>query len=267
MTEYFTGIGGYGRDMAREYAHAYIIEGRSGEERDDYIRSFAKDIICPNTDLSGHACGSCPACIRVSSGTHEDLFFMSQSGKETYKTADAAAMIERLSMRPYGEHNVGIIDNAERLSEIVQNKLLKTLEEPYPGTVIILATDNKESLLPTVRSRCVELRMHEQTSDFANSDSIELLMKEWFSKTYFFKIRELIRKSFKGNEEAFKFLDALENNLHEKLIGGERLPKDAGAILQMIDKVEETRINIKRGMSPEYALNSLFLSRNNINNR
>ena len=60
---------------------------------------------------------------------------------------------------------MGIIDNAERLSEIVQNKLLKTLEEPYPGTVIILATDNKESLLPTVRSRCVELRMHEQTSD------------------------------------------------------------------------------------------------------
>ena len=55
MTEYFTGIGGYGRDMAREYAHAYIIEGRSGEERDDYIRSFAKDIICPNADLSGHA--------------------------------------------------------------------------------------------------------------------------------------------------------------------------------------------------------------------
>ena len=138
--------------MAREYAHAYIIEGRSGEERDDYIRSFAKDIICPNTDLSGHACGNCPACIRVSSGSHEDLFFMNQSGKETYKTADAAAMIERLSMRPYGEHNVGIIDNAERLSEIVQNKLLKTLEEPYPGTVIVLATDNKESLLPTVRS-------------------------------------------------------------------------------------------------------------------
>ena len=66
----------------------------------------------------------------------------------------------------------------------------------------------------------------------------------------FFKIRELIRKSFKGNEEAFKFLDALENNLHEKLIGGERLPNDAGAILQMIDKVEETRINIKRGMEP-----------------
>ncbi|WP_456079383.1 hypothetical protein, partial [Mogibacterium sp.] len=97
-----------------------------------------------------------------------------------------------------------------------------------------------------------------------NSDSIELLMKEWFGKTYFFKIRELIKKNFRGNEEAFKFLDALEKNLHETLTGGERLPKDAGNILQMIDKVEETRINIKRGMSPEYAINSLFLNRNNI---
>lgn len=253
--------------MAREYAHAYIIEGRSGEERDAYIKNFTKDIICPNTDLSGNACGNCPACIRVSSGTHEDLFFMNQSGKETYKTSDAAAMIERLGMRPYGEHNVGIIDNAERLSEIVQNKLLKTLEEPYPGTVIILATDNKESLLPTVKSRCVELRMHEQTIDTVNSDSIDLLMKEWFGNTYFFKIREVIRKNFKSNEEAFKFLDVLERDLHETLIGGEGLNKNAGNIIQMIDQIEETRINIKRGMNPEYALNSLFLNRNNINKR
>ena len=254
-------IRGYGRDMAREYAHAYILEGRSGEQRSEYIRRFAKDIICPNTDISGHACGTCPACTRVNGGTHEDLFFMQQSGKETYKTVDATAMIERLGMRPYGERNVGVIDNAERLSEIVQNKLLKTLEEPYPGTVIILATDNKESLLPTVRSRCVELRVNEGYQDCTNSDSVEELMKEWFGKTYFFKVRNIIKKNFRSNEEAFKFLDALEQNLHEKLLGGSRLPQDAGAILQMIDQVEDKRINIKRGMSPDYALNSLFLNR------
>ncbi|WP_094234564.1 hypothetical protein [Mogibacterium pumilum] len=249
--------------MAREYAHAYILEGRSDESRDEYIRSFVKDIICPNTHVSGHACGICPACIRVNGGTHEDLFFMNQSGKETYKTVDAAAMIERLGMRPYGERNVGVIDNAERLSEIVQNKLLKTLEEPYPGTVIILATDNKESLLPTVRSRCVELRVNEETQDSSNSDSVEALMKEWLGKTYFFKIRDIVKKNFKSNEEAFKFLDALEENLHERLLGGGNLPQDAEALLQMIDQVEDTRINIKRGMTPDYALNSLFLNKNN----
>ena len=60
----------------------------------------------------------------------------------------------------------------------------------------------------------------------------------------------------------FKFLDALEENLHERLIGGGNLPPNAGVILQMIDQVEDTRINIKRGMAPDYALNALFLSRN-----
>ena len=248
--------------MAREYSHAYILVVRSVEALDEYIRSFAKDIICPNTDISGHACGRCPACIRVNGGTHEDLLFMNQSGKETYKTIDAAAMIERLGMRPYGERNVGVIDNAERLSEIVQNKLLKTLEEPYPGTVIILATDNKASLLPTVRSRCVELRVNEEAQDNMNSDNVEALMKEWLGKTYFFKVRSIVKKNFRSNEEAFKFLDALEENLHERLIGGGNLPPNAGAILQMIDQVEDTRINIKRGMAPDYALNALFLSRN-----
>ena len=92
-------------------------------------------------------------------------------------------------------------------------------------------------------------------------------MKEWFGNTYFFKIREVIRKNFKSNEEAFKFLDVLERDLHETLIGGEGLNKNAGNIIQMIDQIEETRINIKRGMNPEYALNSLFLNRNNINKR
>ena len=140
--------------MTQEYAHAYILEGKSGETRDEYIRSFAGNIICPNADEFGHACGRCPACVRVRSGTHEDLFYMNQSGKDMYRVEDAADMMERLSMRPYGEHNVGVVDNAERLSEIVQNKLLKTLEEPPAHVIFILATTEKHKILPTILSRC-----------------------------------------------------------------------------------------------------------------
>ena len=246
--------------MTQEYAHAYILEGKSGETRDEYIRSFAGNIICPNADEFGHACGRCPACVRVRSGTHEDLFYMNQSGKDLYRVEDAADMMERLSMRPYGEHNVGVVDNAERLSEIVQNKLLKTLEEPYPGTVIILATDNRESLLPTVRSRCVIKHVFSDGEEAEDRVNIQSLLSSWNSKTYFFKVRELIKKDLNGNEDALAFLDVLETDLHDRLIGAGALPQDAVRLLNEIDEVEQTRINIKRGMNPDYALEALFLT-------
>ena len=231
--------------MTQEYAHAYILEGKSGETRDEYIRSFAGNIICPNADEFGHACGRCPACVRVRSGTHEDLFYMNQSGKDMYRVEDAADMMQRLSMRPYGEHNVGVVDNAER---------------PYPGTVIILATDNRESLLPTVRSRCVIKHVFSDGEEAEDRVNIQSLLSSWNSKTYFFKVRELIKKDLNGNEDALAFLDVLETDLHDRLIGAGALPQDAVRLLNEIDEVEQTRINIKRGMNPDYALEALFLT-------
>lgn len=244
-------------NMNKNYSHAYIIEGKEGEARDAYILDFAKSIICPNA-IDGTACNNCKSCIRVSKGTHEDLFYMEQTGKETYRVDDAVALIEKLRMRPYGDFNVGIINNAERMSETVQNKLLKTLEEPSPGTVILLATSNRESLLPTVRSRCILKLLEDDNASFQNEE-IDKLLAIWQKKAEFFKIRELTKKSFKSNENAFRFLDTLEIGERDKLIEGGCLPANTMKLLDNIDKIEATREAIKRGMNSEYALDSLYL--------
>ena len=73
-------------------------------------------------------------------------------------------------------------------------------------------------------------------------------------------MRELIKKDLNGNEDALAFLDALEKDLHDRLIGAGALPQDAVRLLNEIDEVEQTRINIKRGMNPDYALEALFLT-------
>ena len=146
------------------------------------------------------------------------------------------------------------------LSNAAFNAFLKTLEEPYPGTVIILATDNRESLLPTVRSRCVIKRVFSDGEEAEDRVNIQSLLSSWNSKTYFFKVREIIKKDLNGNEDALAFLDALEKDLHDRLIGAGALPQDAVRLLNEIDEVEQTRINIKRGMNPDYALEALFLT-------
>lgn len=243
-------------DINKKYAHAYIIEGAAGKARSDYLKNLAMDIICSDTGL-GEADN---ARLRIANGTHEDLFFMERTGKETYRVDDAAALIERLRMRPYGNHKVGIIDNAERMSETVQNKLLKTLEEPYPGTVILLATENREALLPTVRSRCVLLRLDDNDNKDENTDEvIGELLRLWHEKKYFFKIRELTKKSFRVNENALNFLDVLETNFRDRLLADGVISPNTMQLLKNIDDIEVTREAIKRGMNPEYALDSLYL--------
>ena len=118
-------------------AHAYIIEGRSKEARNRFIGEL----------ISGLGCSSL------------DTVRMDMSGKSAYKVDDASAFSERLMMGAYGSFLAGIIDDADSMSEIVQNKLLKTIEEPHSSVVLLLGTSNPDHLLSTVRSRCMTLRV------------------------------------------------------------------------------------------------------------
>ena len=140
-------------------AHAYIVEGRSGSGRDDFIKKLSMGLECRCVDISSRPCGVCDACRQVAAGSSMDIVRMQMSGKTAYKTEDANAFSSRLDMGAYGRYLIGIIDDADSLSETVQNKLLKTLEEPPPDTCIILVTDHTESLLTTVISRCRILRI------------------------------------------------------------------------------------------------------------
>ena len=121
----------------RSGAHAFIIEGKAGETRDAFITDLLKELGC----------------------TEIDSVFMNMSGKTGYLKDDVIPFMERLSMSPYGRYLAGVINDAELLGEILQNKLLKTLEEPPEYAVIILIADGVANFLPTVLSRCVVLQM------------------------------------------------------------------------------------------------------------
>ena len=105
------------------------------------------------------ACGSCPSCQRIERGVHGDVLLIQPGETGAIKIEQAREVVDRASYRPFeGRTRIVIIDEADTLVWQAQNALLKTLEEPPPGSVFILVSSRPDALLPTVRSRCPRLR-------------------------------------------------------------------------------------------------------------
>jgi DNA polymerase III subunit delta' len=123
----------------------------------------------PGRHSAVDACGVCSACTRIARGMHPDVLFLSPSENGNIKIDPVREAIDRAQYRPFeGRRRVVIIDEADALVAQAQNALLKTLEEPTPSSVFILVTSRPDMLLPTVLSRCPQLRFrHLSTQDIA----------------------------------------------------------------------------------------------------
>ncbi len=138
---------------SQRVAHAYLFEGPDGIGKRMMALAFARALFCQN----GTGCGECPACLKVASHNHPDIHLLEANG-EALKIAQIRSLQQELSLRPLeGKYKVCLIDGAENFTTGAANALLKTLEEPRPGTLIILLTNQPEKLLPTIRSRCQRL--------------------------------------------------------------------------------------------------------------
>lgn len=155
---------------AGRLAHALCFVGRSGIGKFLAAEWFALGIFCARGPTAiGEPCGACGPCKRLKKGSHPDVFVVDvESEDEEFihvgriaprAGEDARAnIVEFLALRAMeGGHRVVLVREADRMTTAAQNTLLKTLEEPGPGVVLVLETARPELLLPTVHSRCVRL--------------------------------------------------------------------------------------------------------------
>lgn len=241
-------------------AHAYIVEGNPGETRGFFLKSLIKGILCESPDSNACACNKCRICKQIDADTCLDIVRMTRSGKTGYNTADAEDFIMRINMGSYGKRLVGVIDYADQLGEIIENKLLKTLEEPRGNAVILLATSNSNNLLSTVRSRCSILRMPELVdaesfvTDEAIADAAQISLNDFAGKN-FYEFRTLVDKQIKSQEEALQLLGLMEDAFRNQMVEGKNMYENANATII----VEEARMDIYRGMSFGKALRRIYL--------
>jgi DNA polymerase-3 subunit delta' len=112
------------------------------------------------------ACGLCASCTRIARGVHSDVIVVAPGENGSIKIEQVRDLIDRAAYRPFeGQCRVVIIDSADALVAPAQNALLKTLEEPPSASVFILVTAQPDLLLPTVRSRCPQLRFGPLATD------------------------------------------------------------------------------------------------------
>ncbi len=137
--------------------HAYLFEGPDGVGKRLAAQVFAKGLLCRHPQ-GGEACDLCESCVRFTGGNHPDYHYIEPEGK-SIKDQVIEEVQNQAAKKPFeGERSVFVIQQADTITERAQNRLLKTLEEPKGNSVMILLVENIQSILPTIQSRCVNLR-------------------------------------------------------------------------------------------------------------
>lgn len=140
-------------------SHAYILNGERGSGKKMLANLFAMTLLCETGD--NEPCGKCHSCKQAESGIHPDIIRVTHEKPNSISVDDIRTQVNNtVDIKPYqGPYKVYIIPQADMMTPQAQNAILKTIEEPPSYAVFLLLTENAETLLPTINSRCVMLKL------------------------------------------------------------------------------------------------------------
>jgi len=155
-----------------QLAHAFLFCGPRGVGKTTCARILAKTINCESRTADGEACNECNSCVSFDAGTSLNIHELDAASNNSVD--DIRSLVEQVRFAPQaGKYKVYIVDEVHMLSSSAFNAFLKTLEEPPPYAIFILATTEKHKILPTILSRC-------QIFDFkriTNNDTVDHLQE------------------------------------------------------------------------------------------
>jgi DNA polymerase-3 subunit delta' len=145
----------------KRIGHAYLFVGAPGVGKGTFGRELAKALLCDNVRERLEACDQCPSCHQADAGTHPDLFLAGRPSNNVELPIEVVReLCGQLALKPMrGGRKIGILEDADDLNDASANAFLKTLEEPPPGSILILIGGAAaETQLPTIVSRCQIVR-------------------------------------------------------------------------------------------------------------
>ena len=219
-------------------SHFYLISGPEGSGKHTLAKLLAAAILCQGKNKP---CGVCGPCRKIMDGNHPDFLTVDDPEKKTVTVDLIRQARADIYVQPNeSEYKIYLFPRAQDMGLPGQNALLKVLEEPPKYGVFLLLTDNPDKLLPTVRSRCTELKMQalrEDTlrtqlrKDFPQAQEDDLTAAIGRSGGFLGQARELLKSGgeqppqTEGLVRAFAGKDALL--LTQTLVPMEKWKRDA----------------------------------------
>lgn len=144
--------------------HALLLMGQDGGGHHHLANDCASDILCQKPVESG-ACGHCHSCQLMQANTHPD-FHILDGRSDTIKVDQIREVLKKVTTKPQiGTNKVVFLAQASSMNINASNAILKALEEPPEETFFILTSDANASLLPTIRSRCMLMKLPSPTEE------------------------------------------------------------------------------------------------------
>ena len=156
---------------AGRFPHAFLFVGPAGVGKSLFARTLAQALLCEmNPEAALKPCGICPSCLQVAADSHPDVLWVTKpEDRQELPVRAIRDLCIDLGLKPMrGTRRVAVVADADDLSEEAANAFLKTLEEPPPGSVLILIGESADAQIATIVSRCRVLRFHPlSTADLA----------------------------------------------------------------------------------------------------
>ncbi len=158
------------RDISR-LPHAILLVGPAGLGKRAFAWRLAHFLLCANPRADHEPCDACPGCMRFKAGTHPDLLSVQPLEESTVIAIDQIrAVRDFVVLTPHTSvRKVVIIEPAECMNPNAGNALLKVLEEPPPGSLLMLVTSSPGRLPATIRSRCTAVAFRPPATSVATA--------------------------------------------------------------------------------------------------
>ena len=142
--------------------HALLVSGIEGLGLAQFATFLSACLLCENLQAASKFCGRCRSCRLIKAGSHPDLrLFNTEENTAKINVSDIRELIVFMHLKSqYGRYKIALITPADTINRSAANALLKTLEEPPPRSLLILATHYPHRLPITIRSRCQCVKFH-----------------------------------------------------------------------------------------------------------
>jgi DNA polymerase-3 subunit gamma/tau len=250
----------------KQLAHAFLFCGPRGVGKTTCARILAKTINCENQQPDGEACNTCHSCVSFNEGTSLNIHELDAASNNSVD--DIRSLVDQVRFAPQaGEYKVYIIDEVHMLSSSAFNAFLKTLEEPPPYAIFILATTEKHKILPTILSRCQIFDFKRITTNDTVEHLQEITRKEHITAEKA-ALQVIAQKSEGCMRDALSILDKIVSFTNGEVSYGHTLEHlnilDADYYFRMMDCMQQQDLAgvmllfddiVKKGFEEELVLN------------